>query len=173
MHALGLKSLYLPFGRSFIELIGVADRALAARTTEGRFIIEAVEAGRTWVGWCIATDDLDPILARTGCTPVRGFTAAEDGAEHAWRTACTHVSMTDPGLPFFLEWQHADRYPGLGRAEHRVRHAEITEVEVGVDEQRLKAWAGEDLPWVRADGDSPPGVQAVRFVTENGPVTLR
>jgi hypothetical protein len=170
---LGTGNRIVPLGRSYIELIAVVDEEEAARARFGRWLAEQISSGDGLKGWCLATDDLDPVAARLGLTPAEWTRQRPDGTVLRWRLAGLERAMNDPWLPFFIEWHiHPDDHPGHASASHRIRPMGIAEIEVGGNAAHLERWlGGESLP-VRCRA-GPTGVRSLRIATEGGDVILR
>jgi Glyoxalase-like domain len=125
-------------GDSYLELIGVFDRALVASETGsavGRATLVVLDAGREGlVTFALATDDIDGDVGRLRATgssiaaPVDGSRTRPDGDVVRWRTAAAgRLGPCDP--PFLIEhddagaeWDLAARagrkafeHPGGGR----------------------------------------------------------
>jgi hypothetical protein len=108
-------------GDSYIELIGVFDRALAERSWLGRPTLQALDAGGGLATWAITTDALDADLAllRAAGSDLDDAVAGErrppDGALVRWRVSA--APLLRPAEPPFLiehdptsaEWTPADR----------------------------------------------------------------
>jgi Glyoxalase-like domain len=169
---LGTGNRIVPLGGPYLELIAVLDEKEAAGAPFGRWLAEQLSSGDGLTGWCLATDDLDPVASRLGLTPAEWTRQRPDGTVLRWRLAGLERAMDDPSLPFFIEWHiRPDDHPGLTVVPHRIRPMGIAEIEVGGDATRLERWlGGAPLP-VRCRG-GPPGVRSLRIATEGGEVIL-
>jgi hypothetical protein len=124
--ALGTFNRLVWLGDSYLELIGVFDRELAASSWIGRPVLEALERGGGLATWAVAVDDLDrqltwlpPDAAFAG--PFDGERVRPDGRVVRWRLA--HPPALSPTTPFLIEhdpagaeWTPQER---AARAEER------------------------------------------------------
>ena len=104
--ALGTFNRLAWLGDAYLELIGVFDRGLAARSWLGRPVLEALDAGRGLVTWAIAVEDLDAALRWAPpdgglVGPVDGARERPDGRVVRWRLA--HPAAPSPIAPFLIE----------------------------------------------------------------------
>lgn len=124
--ALGTFNRLIWLGDSYLELIGVFDRGLAARSWLGRPVLEALETGRGLVTWAIAVEDLDVAL-RWGppdgglVGPVDGARERPDGRVVRWRLA--HPAEPAPTAPILIEH---DRTAAEWTPEERAARADET-----------------------------------------------
>ncbi len=103
---LGTFNRIVWLGDSYLELIGVFDRALAERSWIGRPALRALERGGGLATWAIATNSMDAAvvagmlagLAVEG--PIDGERARPDGRLVRWRLAT--LGPLGPGEPPFL-----------------------------------------------------------------------
>jgi hypothetical protein len=124
--AMGTFNRLVWLGDSYLELIGVFDRELAARSWLGPAVLAAIERGGGLATWAVAVDDLDRQL--TWLPPDAGFVGPldgdrrrDDGRVVRWRLA--HPPALDPATPFLIqhdpdgaEWTPDER---VARAEQR------------------------------------------------------
>jgi hypothetical protein len=103
--ALGTFNRLVWLGDSYLELIGVFDRDLAARSWLGPAVLAALERGGGLATWAIAVDDLNAQLrwAPEGSLvgPVDGDRRRTDGRIVRWRLA--HPPALSPSMPFLIE----------------------------------------------------------------------
>jgi glyoxalase-like protein len=140
--AWGTANQIVPLGPDYLELIGIADPAVAAMSELGRLVLDA---GDRLVGWAVATDDLGAVARRLGLDMQRGSRTRTDGVRLAWRLAGLGEALRSGGaLPFFIQWDGpAELHPG---GDSSVSPG-ISWVEVGGDEAALREWlGGADLP---------------------------
>lgn len=119
--AMGTFNRLVWLGDTYLELIGVFDRALAAPSWIGAPTLRTLDAGGGLATWAIATDALEPDAARLRAIgsdlgdPIAGERRRPDGAVVRWRLAAPRA--LGPSEPPFLiehdptsaEWTPADR----------------------------------------------------------------
>lgn len=163
----GLTNTSIPLEPpTYLELITPAD---AAASAPARRLATWIHAGDRLFTWALEPDNLDEVAERLGLDPWAG------GAGPArWRI----VGEVGPTRPFFIEydvgrserasgWRH-----GYERAGHRSLPGSITFLELGGDEQQMRAWVGDvdvELRFV----DGAPGLRAVGVSTVEGHVVVR
>lgn len=119
--ALGTFNRLVWLGDTYLELIGVFDRALAEAAWVGGPAVRALDAGGGLATWAVATDDLDGDVARLNAggaglsEVIPGERRRPDGAVVRWRLS--EPRELGPERPPFLiehdphsaEWSPADR----------------------------------------------------------------
>ena len=119
--ALGTFNRLVWLGDTYLELIGVFDRALAERSWIGTPTVRALDAGGGFATWAVATDDIerdvaDLNAAGAGLTePIQGERTRQDGDVVRWRLSVPRE--LGPERPPFLiehdpasaEWTPADQ----------------------------------------------------------------
>ncbi len=132
-------------GDTFIELIGVFDRALAERSWIGRPTLAAIDAGgaAAWslATWAIASDSLDADVARLRgqgadlSLPLAGERLRPDGRVVRWRLAAPgSLGPLEP--PFLIE--HAPDSAEWTAAERTARAADVHPIGGRVRLERLE-----------------------------------
>jgi hypothetical protein len=139
----GTANMIAPFGRDYLELLGVVDPEVGTTTVLGRTLTALSQDGDRWFSVCLADDDVDRTAARLGLTVEPGRRTRPDGVEVRWRGAGIEERGDDLWLPFFIAWDvPPDVHPGTAPAEHRLPVEGIAWAEVGGDEARLDEWLG-------------------------------
>lgn len=119
--ALGTFNRLAWFGDTYLELIGVFDRALAERSWIGAPTVRALDAGGGLATWAVSTDDIDADVERLNdggagmAAPIAGERRRPDRAIVRWRLSVPRE--LGPERPPFLiehdpasaEWSAADR----------------------------------------------------------------
>ncbi len=186
--ALGTFNRLVWLGDSYLELIGVFDRALAEESWLGAPTAQMLDRGGGIATWAIATDALRSDLARLRAAgsdlaePVAGERVRADGTIVRWRVALP--PLLGPLEPPFLiehdaaaaEWTPTDRL-ARSRQHHPVGGSVSLEaVELSVDDlngsrQRLGRSAGLRFRPSLAGGgcrDAGVGRQTVRLRPRRG-----
>jgi hypothetical protein len=181
--ALGTFNRLVWLGDTYLELIGVFDRALAEKSWLGPPVLRTLAEGGGLATWAIATDALDADLAglrELGSDlgdPVAGERRRADGTVVRWRLAAPRLlGPSDPPFliehdPMSAEWTRADR---AARADLRHRIGgpiRLDVLELPVDDvsravQRFARTAGLRFrPSLRGRGsrDAAVGSQTVRL----------
>jgi len=119
--ALGTANRLVWFGDSYVELVAVVDREVAAGSWLGGPTLAALERGGSFVGWALRTDALDADVRAARATGARfgdpqpGERTRADGRIVRWRIALPGP-VGPAELPFLIErdegsaeWSPADR----------------------------------------------------------------
>lgn len=163
----GLHNAVIPLEPpTYLELITPTDRSASDPAAK---LAKRIADGDRLFTWALEPDDLDAVAARLGLVPWGG------GAGPArWRI----VGEVEPARPFFIEYDvpRKERTEGwrasYARAGHVSAPRSFTFLEIGGDEEQLRAWVGEvDVP-LRFAGTTP-GLRAVGISTERGEVIVR
>ena len=170
----GTGNRIVPLGPSYLELMGVVDRAEAEDSDVGRWLLSSIAQGDRLFAWCLRTDDIDAISSRLGLTPEPWKRELPDGGELTWRLAGLERSVADPSLPFFIQWDVPDDdQPGAADADHDVGPQGIAWVEVEGDaDPILDSLAGSDLD-VRVRSGGGRGITTVAVATPDGDLVIR
>jgi hypothetical protein len=126
--SLGTYNRLVWLGDSYLELVGVFDRELAARSWVGQPVLAALERGGGLATWAVAIDDLEALLRwvppDSGLVgPVAGERRRPDDRVVRWRLA--HPPRMSPTAPFVIEHDPAgaEWTPGDRAARAEQRHA--------------------------------------------------
>ena len=144
--ALGTFNRLVWLGDSYIELLGIFDRALAERSWIGAPALEALDRGGGLATWAIATDALSADLAarRVGGSElgdqIDGQRRRADGALVRWRLAVPpRLGQAEP--PFLIEhdgsaaeWTPADRAARRALAHPLGGPARLAVLELAIDD---------------------------------------
>lgn len=173
----GTRNRVLPLaGDTYLEVVSVLDHPASDKVPFGQLVRERSALGGGWIGWVVAVDDIAPVEQRLGRPAVQGNRHRPDGLDLRWRQIGVRNLMTDPQLPFVVQWQvAATHHPSTG-ASGDVR---LTSLEIAGDPRRVADWLGE--PAVAALGDlqvhwaAPRGTRgllAASFSTPRGRVRI-
>ena len=97
-----------------------------------------------------------------------------DGEMLTWRAAGLDLALADATMPFFMQWDRPEQYPGHMPARHpngarRVARIAITPS----DEAKFARWTeGADARTERAP-EGEPGIWSVGVETDQGELTIR
>jgi hypothetical protein len=168
----GTANMIAPLGASYLELLAVVDPDVGPNTVLGRSLLDRSADGDRWWSVCLRDDDLEATAARLGLDVQSGSRLRPDGVEVRWRGAGIDQRESDLWLPFFIAWDvPPELHPGAAEADHGVDVRGISRVEVGGDEDRLRAWlGGADVPIRVVEGE--PGVHAVALALPDGELEL-
>lgn len=168
----GTRNFVLPLaGGSYLEVVSALDHPAVDKMPFGQAVRARAEQGGGWLGWVVSVEDITPFETRLGREGVAGHRIRPDGYELRWTQLGVLDQMSNPQLPFFVEWEvPASEHPSHGG------RVEIESIEIAGDPQTVSDWlgnedplAGVDVRWVDSD---EAGIVAVVFSTPNGAVRI-
>lgn len=172
-HAIwGTGNWIVPLGPSYIELFGIVDHAAAAKHPIGRWVQQEIVEGDRLAAWSLTVDDIEPISARLGTGIVTGSRVLPDGSSIQGRmTGLLSMLQGSTSLPFFIQWDTPENFPGAREADHVVRPLGVRRVDVGGDVETVKSWIANDASPANPVG-GPEGVRSVTIETEEGDIVI-
>jgi hypothetical protein len=170
----GTANRVIPLGDQYLELLGVVAPDEARSNEYGRALLRATEHGDRIVRWSLRTDDIDGVAGRLGITVEHRRRMRPDGEVITWRAAGLDVALADASMPFFMQWDRADQYPGVMGVRHPNGASRVSSLWVTPsDDDRLRTWtAGADAPIERAS-EAEPGIWSVGVETDAGELRIR
>ena len=172
--AVGTANRVIPLGAQYVELLGVVNRDEAAQNDYGRSLLRATVDGDRLVRWSLRTTDIEAVAARLGIGVERRRRERPDGEVLTWRAAGLDLALADATLPFFMQWDRPEQYPGATPAAHDNGARGVTHLSVAPrDTERFARWtAGADVP-LRVVDEATPGLWSVGIETNQGELTIR
>ena len=122
----GTANRVIPLGTQYIELLGVVSPEEARGSEYGRALTRATADGDCLVRWSLRTDDIDAVATRLGIRVEPRQRMRPDGELLTWRAAGLDLALADSTLPFFMQWDHEEQYPGTMRETHPNGAATVT-----------------------------------------------
>lgn len=173
----GTRNMILPLAdRTYLEVVEVLDHPASDKAPFGQAVRARSALGGGWLGWVVSTDDIAPVEERLGRPAVVGSRHRPDGTELRWKQIGVNGLISDPQLPFFIQWEVSeDLHPSYG-ADGQFSLAGI---EIAGDPSRVSEWLGvtveaplEDVKveWVAPHGT--PGIVAAQLQTPGGLVRI-
>jgi hypothetical protein len=151
---LGTANCVIPLGGAYVELLGVVDPEIAARTEFGRAVLDRASRGERLARWSLRTDQIDAIAQVHGLEPEQRARVTPRGERLTWRAAGIFDAVRRPCQPFFMEWDDPLQYPGAIRTVHPNGATRVSELVLATDApDELRAWIGDaDAPVVLEPG---------------------
>ncbi|GEP33564.1 hypothetical protein NSZ01_13320 [Nocardioides szechwanensis] len=173
----GTRNMILPLAdNTYLEVVEALDHPASDKAPFGQAVKARSALGGGWLGWVVAVKDISNVEERLGRAAAIGSRHRPDGTELRWRQIGVNGLISDPQLPFFIEWESpAELHPSAG-ADGTFSLACL---EIAGDPQRVSEWLGETVEapledikveWVAPHGT--PGVIAVQVQTPTGLVRL-
>lgn len=173
----GTRNMTLPLaGDIYMEIVEVLDHPASDKAPFGQAVRARSALGGGWLGWVVSVADISRIESRLGREAVKGNRRRPDGTELLWQQIGVNGLLSDPQLPFFIQWQSSsDLHPSNGATGAY----SLDCLEIAGDPQRVSEWLGETVEapledvkveWVAPNGT--PGIVAVQLQTPNGLVRI-
>jgi hypothetical protein len=173
----GTRNMTLPLaGGTYLEVVEVLDHPASDKAPFGQAVRARSALGGGWLGWVVSVDDIAAVEARLGRKAVLGNRHRPDGTELLWKQVGVNGLLSDPQLPFFVEWISDS---GLHPSNGAEGDWSLACLEIAGDPQRVSEWLGhtveaplEDVKveWVAPNGT--PGIVAAQFTTPRGLVRI-
>jgi hypothetical protein len=161
---------------TYLEVVEVLDHPASDKAPFGQAVRARSALGGGWLGWVVAVDDIAPVEQRLGRRSVAGNRRRPDGTELLWKQIGVNGLISDPQLPFFVQWLSPDAlHPSAGGVDDW----SLACLEIAGDPQRVSEWLGETVEapledvkveWVAPHGT--PGIIAVQIQTPSGLVRV-
>jgi hypothetical protein len=173
----GTRNRVLPLAdHTYLEVVEVLDHPASDKAPFGQAVRARSAAGGGWLGWVVAVDDISQVEKRLGREAAPGNRHRPDGTELKWRQIGINGLISDPQLPFFIQWLSPDElHPSAGGTPDW----SLACLEIAGDPQRVSEWLGETVEspledvkveWVAPHGT--PGIIAAQFQTPSGLVRV-
>jgi hypothetical protein len=172
----GTRNVILPLANNrYVEVVEVLDHPASDKAPFGQAVRARSESGGGWLGWVVAVNDIAPAEARLGREAVPGNRHRPDGVELRWRQIGVKGLISDPQLPYFVQWEDMSVHPSNGASDD----VSIDSLQIAGDPDRVREWLGLptdfepdtiDFTFVAPHGT--PGLLSVTFDTPEGKVTI-
>jgi hypothetical protein len=173
----GTRNMILPLGGgTYLEIVGVLDHPASDKAPFGQAVRARSLLGGGWLGWVVAVDDITEVEQRLGRESATGNRHRPDGTELRWRQIGVNGLISDPQLPFFVQWEGpAELHPSAGASGDFT----LVSLEIAGDPQRVSEWLGQTVEapledvkvdWVAPNGT--PGIVAAQVQTPGGLVRV-
>ncbi|MBC9732942.1 VOC family protein [Nocardioides marmotae] len=163
-------------GGTYLEIVEALDHPASDKAPFGQAVRARSALGGGWLGWVVAVPDITPLEERLGRHAAQGNRHRPDGTELRWKQIGVNGLISDPQLPFFVQWESpTELHPSAGASPDW----SLACLEIAGDPQRVSEWLGQsvDAPledvkvdWVAPHGT--PGIIAAQIATPNGLVRL-
>lgn len=173
----GTRNMILPLAdRTYLEVVEVLDHPASDKAPFGQAVRARSQLGGGWLGWVVAVDDIRPVEQRLGRRAATGNRHRPDGTELLWKQIGINGLLSDPQLPFFVQWESpAELHPSAGADPGY----SLACLEIAGDPQRVSEWLGQTVEapledvkvdWVAPNGT--PGIIAAQVQTPHGLVRI-
>ena len=172
----GTRNAILPLaGKRYVEVVEVLDHPASYRAPFGQAVRNRSDAGGGWLGWVVRVEDIASAEERVGRPAVDGYRHTPDGEELRWKQVGVKGLISDPQLPFYVQWDPGSRHP----SEDAHTTVTIRALEIAGSPRRVHEWLGvpmgyrpETLDFTFVCPHGTPGLMSVMFETPEGPVVV-
>src|ERR1035437_2006095 len=172
----GTRNIILPLAPDrYVELVEVLDHPASDKAPFGQAVRARSEAGGGWLGWVVCVDDLFEAEQRLGRQAVAGSRHRPDGVELKWRQLGVKGLMSDPQLPYYIQWEDKSVHPSVGATTD----VTIRGLKIAGDPDRVCEWLGLPadqtstvIDFTFVDPHGTPCLLAVTFDTPEGAVII-
>lgn len=173
----GTRNRILPLeDHTYLEVVEALDHPASDKAPFGQAVKARTALGGGWLGWVVAVDDISVLEQQLGREAANGNRHRPDGTELLWKQIGVNGLISDPQLPFFVQWiSDDDLHPSHGCSNK----GSLEVLEIAGDPQRVSEWLGETVEapledvkveWVAPHGT--PGILAAQVQTPNGLVRI-
>lgn len=173
----GTRNMILPLNDgTYLEVVEVLDHPASDKAPFGQAVRARSALGGGWLGWVVAVTDLARVEERLGREAADGYRHRPDGKELLWKQIGVNGLISDPQLPFFIQWlSPAEDHPSAAATGD----FSLACLEIAGDPHRVSEWLGESVEapledvkveWVAPHGT--PGIIAAQFQTPGGLVRI-
>ena len=163
----GTANRIVPLGGQYLELIGIADAAVAAENPLGRWVSAQTSDGDRLAGLMVEPEDFDAVSTRLSLTPTPGQRTRPDGTVLSWRLAGMAEALAGT-LPCFISWTNRD---DTVRGDAGIGATGISEVELGGNIDEITAWLGGPVDGLTLV-DGAPRIRHLTIATGRGDIVL-
>lgn len=178
----GTRNLILPLlDHRFVEVVEPLDHPVTDKVPFGQAVRARCDAGGGWLGWVVEVEDMRVAENLVGRNAVPGLRHRDDGTEVTWRQLGINGLISDPQVPYFIEWDQSVVHPSqIGESD-----AALSALHIAGSPERVREWLGlTGEPGVDRDEWEPdiafdfnahkgnPGLVQVTFLTSEGMVSI-
>ncbi|WP_265442902.1 VOC family protein [Flexivirga meconopsidis] len=122
----------------FLEVVEVLDHPASDKAPFGQAVRARSEAGGGWLGWVVEVEDISVAEQLVGRPAVPGNRHRPDGVEVTWKQLGVRGTMSDPQVPFFIEWTPGQQHPSQDGATD----AALESLQIAGSPERVREWLG-------------------------------
>jgi hypothetical protein len=89
----------------YIEVVCALDHPAAEQTAFGQAVSRKASEGGGWLTWVFSVEDITPFEKGIGRPALEGHRRRPDGTDLKWKQIGVKELLTDPELPFFIQWE--------------------------------------------------------------------
>lgn len=104
----------------YIEVVCALDHPAAEQTAFGQAVSKKAAEGGGWLTWVFSVEDIAPFEKGIGRPALEGHRRRPDGTDLKWKQIGVKELLTEPELPFFIQWEDGHHPSEVGTAVSRI-----------------------------------------------------
>ena len=160
----------------YIEVVCALDHPAAEQTAFGQAVSKKAAEGGGWLTWVFSTDDLAPIEAAIGRPAIEGHRRRPDGTDLKWKQVGVKELLTDPELPFFIQWEDGHHPSEVGSPVSSIKEIVFTKLNplesTSFKDQVTSALGVTGISLAIQNDGEDVGIQCIRFTNGDSLVEI-
>ena len=160
----------------YIEVVCALDHPAAEQTAFGQAVSKKAAEGGGWLTWVFSTDDLATIEAAIGRPAIEGHRRRPDGTDLKWKQVGVKELLTDPELPFFIQWEDGHHPSEVGSPVSSIKEIVFTKLNplesTSFKDQVTSALGVTGISLAIQNDGEDVGIQCIRFTNGDSLVEI-
>ena len=161
----------------YIEVVCALDHPAAEQSAFGKAVTKKVNEGGGWLTWVFSVENIEAIEKLIGRDSLEGHRRRPDGTDLRWKQIGVKELLTNPELPFFIEWQDGHHPSEVGTPVSRVLQIEFAEqnpiLTSTFSSEIFDALNSRGIEIVvSSEGENGRGISCITLETPNGIVKI-
>jgi hypothetical protein len=161
----------------YVEVVCALDHPAAEQTAFGKAVTKKANEGGGWLTWVFSVEDISPVEKLIGREALEGHRRRPDGTDLKWKQIGVKELLTNPELPFFIEWLDGHHPSEVGTPA-----STITEIHFASGNPLIKSSFNDEISSALKDSDinliveseaqDIEGISKITFKTATGLVHI-
>ena len=161
----------------YIEVVCALDHPAAEQTAFGQAVSKKAAEGGGWLTWVFSVEDIAPFEKGIGRPALEGHRRRPDGTDLKWKQIGVKELLTEPELPFFIQWEvgHHPSEVGIPKASIRtITFSNSDPLDKSAFKSEVLGALGENSIEIAVveDENNDYGILRVKFNTSNGETSI-
>ena len=105
----------------YIEVVCALDHPAAEQTAFGQAVSRKAAEGGGWLTWVFSVEDITPFEKGIGRPALEGHRRRPDGTDLKWKQIGVKELLTEPELPFFIQWEDGHHPSEVGTPKASIK----------------------------------------------------
>jgi len=161
----------------YVEVVCALDHPAAEQTAFGQAVSKKANEGGGWLTWVFSVEDIKPIEELIGRSSLDGHRRRPDGTDLKWKQIGVKELLTEPELPFFIQWEDGHHPSEVGTPVAKISKIEFAnsdpiskssfdvEIEDALKNASIEIYKATDTQDIE-------GISSIAFETPNGVVKI-